>query len=127
MKSILFRLMLLLILLPAAVFATANLNTEESPAYEKCTEWKEVCYKKQFCTQRSPMRENGGCYRCVKPGSQVGFHVYPRELDRKTCNENTAQYLSSMGYRCYHPYESTACQRSIEREYCDSVCVSYEK
>lgn len=119
---------LLSLLLPlSAVYATAQLNNEESPAYEKCLEWKQVCHKKQNCVQRSGMRESGGCYRCVKPSTQMGFYVYPRQLDRKTCSDSTAEYLSSMGYRCYRPYESTPCQRSIEQEYCDSECVKYSE
>lgn len=42
------------------------------------------------------------CYRCIKP-RKYGFHLYPRLVDRSTCNPKTADYLRSMGYRCYHP------------------------
>jgi hypothetical protein len=49
--------------------------------------------------------KSGVCYRCLKPG-HFGFHNWPREIDRTTCNVKTAQYLETMGYRCYSEKEA---------------------
>ncbi|OGT43905.1 MAG: hypothetical protein A3F13_04870 [Gammaproteobacteria bacterium RIFCSPHIGHO2_12_FULL_40_19] len=124
MKNMLRILTIALLFASLSALATAQLNTIESPPYEKCIRWKQVCHKKLFCAQRSPLRSEG-CFRCVKP-SQFGPHLYPRQLDRKTCSAETADYLVTMGYRCYHPYESTPCLRTIEQNYCDSECVEFE-
>ncbi|HLB56524.1 MAG TPA: hypothetical protein VJK30_04265 [Coxiellaceae bacterium] len=94
----------------------------ESPRFEKCLQWKQVCYTNSYCFQRERLRN--GCYRCVKPG-RYGFHVYPRQVDRTTCNQDTADYLINMGYVCYHSYELSPCLQSREKEFCDSQCVKY--
>ena len=125
MKNMIRIISTALLCLSFSAMATSQLSTDESAPYEKCIKWKEVCHKKLSCAQRSPLRSEG-CFRCVKP-SQFGVHVYPRQMDRKTCNVDTADFLTTMGYRCYHPYESTPCLRTIEQNYCDSVCVAYEK
>lgn len=123
MKNIIKIAMIALIFANFSAMATVQLSTEESPPYEKCVQWKEVCHKKLFCAQRSGLRSEG-CFRCVKP-SQFGSHLYPRQMDRQTCRAETASFLITMGYRCYHPYESMPCLRTIERNYCDSECVAY--
>ncbi|EKD76852.1 MAG: hypothetical protein ACD_42C00566G0003 [uncultured bacterium] len=67
-----------------------------------------------------------GCYRCVKPG-RYGFHAYPRQVDRSTCNANTVNYLRNMGYNCYHNTESSPCVKAVEKESCDWDCAKYAK
>lgn len=100
-------------------------STKESPAFGKCLQWTEKCYKKKYCIQREELR-NGSCFRCVKP-THYGFHVYPREMEQNTCNQDTMDYLKTMGYYCYRSYKSGACLQSVEREFCDSVCAQYAK
>ena len=92
--------------------------------FEKCLRWKDVCYQKKYCFQREQLRN--GCYRCVKPG-HYGFHVYPRQVERQTCNLATVDYLRNMGYNCYKNYESSPCLQTREKEICDSTCVEYAK
>lgn len=84
-----------------------------------CKQWKQICYKKTYCTYREGLRE--GCYRCVNY-NQFGFHLYPREMERTSCNQDTVDYLQTMGYRCYQPYKNSPCLRTTEQEVCDWTC-----
>lgn len=84
-----------------------------------CARWKQICYKKTYCTNRQGLRE--GCYRCVNT-SQFGFHLYPREMERTSCNQDTVDYLQTMGYRCYMPYKNSPCLHTAEQEVCDWTC-----
>ena len=89
---------------------------------EPCLKWKRVCYQKEHCTQRESGRAS--CYRCVRQ-QHYGFHLYPRQIDRNTCNFRTAHYLVTMGYRCYQPYGSPPCNRTAKSEFCDWRCEAY--
>ena len=85
----------------------------------RCKNWKQIFYKKTYCAYRQGLRE--GCYRCVNY-NQFGFHLYPREMERTSCNQNTVDYLRTMGYRCYMPYNNSPCLRTVQRELCDWTC-----
>ena len=89
----------------------------------QCVKWENVCVDKQNCIYRSPLRE--GCYRCLKP-SHFGVHLYPRMESRDTCHYDTAQYLRTMGYTCYVPYESSPCLSEITTQECYMKCVQYQ-
>src|SRR3990167_9384567 len=114
----------LIIAMSSPVLGFLNNPDKESPEYQNCLKWKEVCYTKTYCIQREALRS--GSYRCVKPG-RYGFHIYPRELEHNTNNPDTADYLQTMGYRCYHSYASSPCLQSRNQEFCDSKCVKYRK
>ena len=85
-----------------------------------CLRWKKRCIQQDDCRKR----EQRTCYRCIKP-SQYGFHTYMRSLEQTTCNPDNAQYLTTMGYRCYQPYKTSACLEKVEHKVCRSVCVEY--
>lgn len=104
------------------IYASNELTPTEAPRFEKCLQWKQVCYKKNYCSH--PEKSRTDCYRCIKPG-RYGFHPHPRQVDRTTCNRDTVDYLENMGYTCYQNFESSACMQSREKEFCDSVCVKY--
>lgn len=86
---------------------------------KNCIRWENVCVKH---SHRAPMRD--GCYRCLKP-SHYGVHLYPRMQTHDTCNYETAQYLRTMGYRCYVPYDTSPCDRTAGTQNCHMKCVAY--
>lgn len=101
----------------------SNKKAPTFPANEKnCTKWQQVCVDNAHCTYRSPLRD--GCYRCLKP-SHFGVHLYPRMQSRDTCNYETAQYLRTMGYRCYVPYQASTCERTVTTQECYLKCVAH--
>ena len=90
----------------------------------QCVKWENVCVDRQNCIYRSPLRE-GGCYRCLKP-SHYGVHLYPRMESRDTCSYDTAQYLRTMGYNCYVPYQASPCLSQVTTQECHMKCVQYQ-
>jgi len=84
---------------------------------EKCLQWKKECHEETVCAQRDE-GQDATCFRCIKP-SEYNFHAYSRQVDRTTCNPHTADYLRTMGYRCYKP---SSCTKFAEKKVCDQVC-----
>lgn len=90
----------------------------------RCLQWKNVCITKSYCVQHSHLSKNRTCFRCVKP-SHYGVHLFPRMQSRQTCNPETADYLRTMSYRCYKPYETLPCDQTREREECHMECIEH--
>lgn len=93
--------------------------TEKPAPTTGCAEWKQICYQKTYCTFRQGLRE--GCYRCVNY-IKFAVPIYPREMERTSCNRDTVDYLKTMGYRCYQPYNNSPCLRTVQKEVCDWTC-----
>src|SRR3990167_7478422 len=100
-----------LITLLALFFMSTSANAE------KCLQWKKECHQETVCAHVDE-NQNANCFRCIKP-SQYNFHAYTRAVDRTVCNERTADYLRTMGYRCYKP---SSCTKFAEKKVCDQVC-----
>ncbi len=107
--------------LPSAADDTLQTSTSyvQSAPTTGCVKWKTMCYQKTYCTNRSGHRT--GCYRCVNM-NQNGFHLYPREMERTSCNLVTVDYLRTMGYRCYRPYNTGPCLHTVQKQICDAAC-----
>src|SRR3990167_4029709 len=78
--------------------AKTNTASTETEKTAHCLQWKQVCYRNTYCTHREGLRKE--CYHCVKP-THFGTHLYPRKMERTTCNPQTVEYLRNMQYRCY--------------------------
>lgn len=98
----------------------ANQSIASETNKNQCKQWKRVCTEKERCMHRTGLRS--GCYRCLRPAKK-GFHLYLRAIDRSTCNIRTVEYLRTMGYRCYHPSDTSPCSRTPQSEYCTWQCV----
>ncbi len=105
-----------------AIFAGCITISATCIAHEKCHQWKQVCHQKKYCVSQE--QTNKGCYHCVKAG-RYGFHVFPRGLERNTCNRESAHYLVNMGYSCYPLDKSSSCERFIQKEFCKRQCIRY--
>ena len=99
---------------------------DETPHFEKCLRWTRVCEKKVDCTDASD-ESRYGCYHCIKPG-HYGFHIFPTQMNRMSCNPKTVDYLRNMGYNCYkqQQIESNPCMPQKKLR-CESKCVEYAK
>ena len=108
------------IILIILLLTTTMINADQLPRFAKCLQWKQVCESKIYCLQSDVAR--GGCFRCVKPG-RYGFHAYPQQVDRMTCNTDTVDYLRNMGYNCYGDNEP--CLQAGKKKTCDWACGRY--
>jgi hypothetical protein len=100
-------------ILLGSLFLMGNANAE------KCLHWKNECHQETVCAHLDE-KQDPTCFRCIKP-SQYNFHAYTRAVDRTVCNPRTADYLRTMGYRCYKP---SSCIKFTEKTVCDEVCVT---
>gem|GEM_PF-4741717 len=100
------------------------LSQSADPVSRHCLKWEKVCHQKEECVYRHGARNS--CFRCLKP-NHYGFHLYPHQIDRNTCNLKTVHYFQTMGYRCFQPKDSQTCIKKQVIQKCDLQCVKFRR
>ena len=101
-------------------FSGTVFSQSADPANRTCLKWKKVCHQTEECVYRDGARHH--CFRCIKP-NHYGFHLYPHQIDRNTCNLKTVHYFQTMGYRCFQPQGAQTCIKKQITKKCDLQCV----